>query len=78
MTASPPDDDAPPMNKALEDCLAMMGDYSPEAREQVFSAWLLLGSEYFAREFGRNACLAKLDNLSHFIKTAQPSPPWID
>lgn len=70
------DDDAPIINVALEDALA----YAPteEDRHQVLVAWLMLGSEYAAREMGRQQAAGVLEGMLHFVKTAQPSRPWRD
>ena len=72
-----PEGGEPPMNKAIEDCLAMSG-LEIEDRVATLSAWLTLGAEYLAREVGRTRARAILQNTDAFVRYAQPSKPWAD
>ena len=65
----------PPLNKGIEDALAMTG-YDPQERIYTLHAAVMIASEYLAREAGRNRTREILADTSEFIKTAQPSRPW--
>lgn len=59
------------MNICMEDALAMV----PEAaRGQVIKAWLLLGTEYAAREMGKAQARDFLSAMQYHVATAQM--PW--
>lgn len=64
----------PPLNKAIEDLIAMCG--SPEDTQTALYAWLRLGAERLARENGRGVCLDTLHQLRSQMREAEPSPPW--
>lgn len=75
MFPDPPADDQPPINRAIEDALAMSG-YDQESREMTLTAWMQIGAEYLAREVGRNRAREIVQNTDRFLRDAQLSNPW--
>lgn len=69
-------DDEPPMNAAMEDCLAMAG-LDAESRIAMIATWVQLGAEYLAREAGRSRAREIIQNTDRFVRDAQPSRPWL-
>lgn len=70
-----PETDEPPMNAAMEQCLAMSG-YDPASREMTLQAWLTIGFEHLARERGRERAGHIAQQMLEFVRTAKPSRPW--
>lgn len=66
--------DVPPLNRMIEDHLAVGGSEADHAT--LLKQWMMLGAEYLARAAGRTYALDSLENLRRFIRDAQPSDPW--
>lgn len=71
----PPQNDEPPMNAAIEHCLAMSG-YDQASQEMTLRAWLTIGCEYLAREVGRKRAIEVVNDLEAFLRIAKPSREW--
>jgi hypothetical protein len=70
-----PDDRLPPMNIAFEECLARAG-YDDEARLAVTLAWIRLGFEYYARNFGRESAIGLAQHTARWAREARPVEEW--
>ena len=75
LTKLPEYGDEPPMNKALNDVLAM-GGMDRESQVETLRAWLMLGAERLAREAGRGKARDQIRNLDGFLRDADPVRPW--
>lgn len=70
-------EEEPPINKMVEDALAIAGgDDDHEAT--ILRTIILHCAERLARTLGRRACRVSLQNVDHFIRTAEPAKPWKD
>jgi hypothetical protein len=67
----------PPMNKALEDMLALAGG-DPGAESLILRSMMVLCCEYLSRLQGRGKCRDTLRDLDQFVRDAQPGRPWRD
>lgn len=70
----PSSDDQPPINKALEDVLALA--VTEDDRAEVLTAWMQLGTQYAARQCGRTKAAALLVLLLEHVRSARPTPDW--
>ena len=67
--------DEPPVNKALNDFLATAG--GDEEQEFMLAAmWIQIGAEVLARSGGRQRAIQALENITMFVREAQPSRSW--
>jgi hypothetical protein len=69
-------DNAGLMNVALENALAHAE--TEQDRQATLAAWMMLGTEYLAREFGRLKAQEIIQNLGAFVRDARPNTPWRD
>ena len=67
----------PPVNKAVEDVLAIAGG-DPQLEESVIHAMMLLCCERLAAAVGRERCRLRLRYLDAFVRDAKPARSWPD
>jgi hypothetical protein len=68
-------DEEPPINKAVEDVLAIAGG-DPEQEGMVIYAMMNLCCERMAASLSRSKCRDMLHILDGFIRDASPARPW--
>jgi hypothetical protein len=70
-------DEEPPVNRAIEDVLAIAGGDEKD-EETLLRMMMHMCAERLARVSGRSRCREMLQGLDHFVRDAQPSRPWRD
>jgi hypothetical protein len=70
-------EEEPPVNKAIEDVLAIAGG-DPEQEAMIIHAVMWVCCERMAQAVGRGRCRDHLRSLDNFVRDAQPTRPWRD
>ena len=68
-------DGEPPVNKALNDLLAIAGG-EEEQEFQLAAMWVQMGAEALARAGGRGRAREVLQATDRFVRDAEPVRPW--
>lgn len=70
-------EEEPPVNKAVEDVIAIAGG-DPEQEAMIIYATMTLCCERMAQAVGRGRCRDYIRALDGFVRDAQPTRPWRD